>query len=96
MSDIHGCYDKFMSMLEFKGEDEVYIIGDIFDRGAEPLKILDYVVGHKNVTLLKGNHENMFEEAFESKDYRGMIFKWWRSNTQSNNRRWNRQGKTSL
>lgn len=72
MSDIHGCYDKFIEMLKlinFTELDELYILGDIFDRGKEPLKILDYIVGHKNITLLKGNHEKMFEEAFETGDY---------------------------
>lgn len=72
MSDIHGCYEKFISILElikFSDNDELYIIGDIFDRGPEPLKILDYVVGHKNITLLKGNHEKMFEEAIETGNY---------------------------
>jgi len=72
MSDIHGCYDKFIQMLDlinFSKQDELYVLGDIFDRGEEPLKVLDYIVGHKNITLLKGNHEKMFEEAFETGDY---------------------------
>lgn len=72
ISDIHGCYKKFMDMLKlinFKDEDELYILGDIIDRGEEPLKILDYIKGHKNITLLKGNHEKMYEDAFETGDY---------------------------
>lgn len=72
MSDIHGCYEEFMRMLdliEFSKSDELYILGDIFDRGLEPLKVLDYIVGHKNIILIKGNHEKMFEEAFEDGDY---------------------------
>jgi serine/threonine protein phosphatase 1 len=72
MSDIHGCYKEFIQMLDiinFNENDELYIIGDIFDRGPEPLKILDYVIGHKNIILLKGNHEKMFEEAFETSNF---------------------------
>lgn len=71
MSDLHGCYDEFIQMLElinFNSSDELYILGDIFDRGPEPLKILDYVVANKNITLLKGNHEKMYEEYYESGD----------------------------
>lgn len=71
-SDIHGCYEKFLKLLEliqFSEDDELYIIGDIFDRGPDPLKILDYILEHKNIILLKGNHEQMFEEAFETGDY---------------------------
>ena len=36
MSDIHGCYDEFMQMLNlisFSDYDELWIIGDICDRG---------------------------------------------------------------
>lgn len=62
MSDIHGCYDMFIEMLEkinFKDEDELYILGDIIDRGDKPIDILNYIINHKNITLLKGNHEDM-------------------------------------
>ena len=44
MSDLHGCYDKFIKMLEiinFNEQDELYILGDIFDRGSQPIKILE-------------------------------------------------------
>lgn len=71
MSDIHGMYDKFIEMLDlikFKEDDELYILGDIFDRGEKPLEILDYIISHKNIHLIKGNHEKMFEEFFENGD----------------------------
>lgn len=70
MSDIHGCYEKFIEMLEvieFCEKDELYVIGDIFDRGKEPLKILDYIKDHNNIYLLKGNHELMYERFYKSK-----------------------------
>lgn len=69
MSDLHGCYDKFIKMLdtiEFKDTDKLYILGDIFDRGDKSLEILDYIINHKNIILLKGNHEKMYEEFFET------------------------------
>lgn len=34
MSDIHGCYDEFIKMLElisFSDKDELYILGDVID-----------------------------------------------------------------
>jgi serine/threonine protein phosphatase 1 len=71
ISDLHGCYDKFIKMLneiEFKDSDELYILGDIFDRGEKPLEILDYIISHKNITLLKGNHEQMYIDYFEQDD----------------------------
>lgn len=72
MSDIHGCYDKFIEMLKlinFNDNDELYILGDIFDRGPEPIKILDHIIGNKNIYLIKGNHEQMFIDAIDHKDY---------------------------
>lgn len=65
MSDIHGCYNEFKEMLKlinFNKDDELYILGDIFDRGPEPLRVLDLVLDHKNIHLLKGNHEKFFED----------------------------------
>ena len=62
MSDIHGCYDEFIAMLNkinFSKEDELYILGDILDRGNKPIDILDYVIAHKNIYLIKGNHEKL-------------------------------------
>lgn len=72
MSDIHGMYDKFIDMLKlinFNDQDELYILGDVFDRGENPIKIIDYIAGYKNIHLLKGNHEQFFEEYFETGDF---------------------------
>lgn len=71
MSDIHGCFDKFIDMLKlinFNGSDELYILGDIFDRGDEPIKVLEYVVNHNNIILIKGNHEKLFEGYYDDRE----------------------------
>ena len=71
MSDLHGDYKRFKDMIDLinlTNEDELYIIGDIFDRGEDSYKILDYIIGHKNIYLIKGNHEKMFEEYYETGD----------------------------
>lgn len=62
MSDIHGEYEKYRMMLEkinFTSQDELYVLGDVVDRGAEPVKILQDMAIRENVFLLKGNHEIM-------------------------------------
>lgn len=67
MSDIHGCYEKFIEMLKlinFCNDDELYVLGDIFDRGKRPLDILDYIRNHSNIHLIKGNHEQMYERFY--------------------------------
>ena len=52
MSDIHGNFDKYIEMLNlinFTEEDELYILGDIFDRGSNPLDILEHIMKYKNI-----------------------------------------------
>ena len=62
MSDIHGEYDKYRQMLEkigFSEEDELYILGDVIDRGEEPIKVLLDMASRPNVYPIVGNHEIM-------------------------------------
>lgn len=71
VSDLHGCYDDFIKMLKlinFNDSDELYILGDVIDRGTNSLKIIDYIVCKPNIILLKGNHEQMYIEWFETGD----------------------------
>ena len=60
MSDIHGNKDKFFTMLKeikFSSKDELYIIGDIIDRGDYGFEIYDYIMKQKNIHFMLGNHE---------------------------------------
>ena len=60
MSDLHGNYEGFMSILEqikFSEEDELYVDGDIVDRGKGGIKILQYMMMQPNIYSIIGNHE---------------------------------------
>lgn len=60
MSDLHGNYEGFMSILEqikFSEEDEMYVDGDIVDRGRDGIKILQYMMMQPNIYPIIGNHE---------------------------------------
>lgn len=73
LSDLHGQYNKFIDMLKlikFNDNDKMYILGDIFDRGPDPLKILDYIICKKNIDFIPGNHEYMFLEFYNTYDAR--------------------------
>lgn len=62
MSDLHGEYEKYLAMLEkikFSQEDTLYLLGDLVDRGSEPVKILQDIMQRPNVYPLMGNHEVM-------------------------------------
>ncbi len=68
LSDIHGEYDMFLKMLDkiaLKETDELYILGDLVDRGPHPIKVLQKVMTMPNVIPMVGNHELMALEAFE-------------------------------
>ncbi len=60
VSDLHGCYDKFIKMLDkinFSVNDTLYILGDVVDRGKDGIKILQYIMNTKNIVPLVGNHD---------------------------------------
>lgn len=52
MSDLHGNYNAYIKMLEiidFKNSDMLYILGDILDRGPNPIKIIIDLIKRPNV-----------------------------------------------
>lgn len=60
MSDLHGCYDKYISMLKkisFSESDTLYILGDVVDRGKDGIKILFDMLMRENVVPFLGNHD---------------------------------------
>lgn len=62
MSDIHGDMSAFLSLLNkvsFNSDDQLFILGDVVDRGADGIELLRYIKTHSNITLLLGNHEEM-------------------------------------
>ena len=71
ISDIHGRWDKYQSMLEkiaFSKNDKLYILGDVIDRGRDGIKILHDIRKHPNMYLLMGNHELMAVQTLLAKD----------------------------
>ena len=62
LSDIHGDYRRYRQMLEligFSEDDELYVLGDVLDRGEEPLRVLEDMSMRLNVYPILGNHELM-------------------------------------
>lgn len=68
-TDVHGHYTEMKSALDeagFNSDDanhKLIILGDLFDRGTENLKVLNYVYDllvKDKVQLIKGNHDEFF------------------------------------
>ena len=60
VSDIHGCYNQYQKLLEkiqFSENDELYVLGDVVDRGPEPIKVLQDMMRRPNVIFILGNHD---------------------------------------
>ena len=70
IADIHGEYDLFMELLDKIGLhdwDTLYILGDVVDRGPNPVKTLlklmempNVVLFHKNVTKTVQNRRRVW------------------------------------
>lgn len=60
VSDIHGCYNEYIKLLDeiqFSGDDTLYVLGDIVDRGPEPIRVLTDIMKRPNVIHIMGNHD---------------------------------------
>lgn len=70
-ADIHGCYNEFIKLLkeiDLKDEDTLYILGDVIDRGPEPIKCLLYIMEHPNIKLIMGNHDEFLYNYLKLKE----------------------------
>lgn len=60
ISDLHGCYDKYIRMLEkihFSDGDTLYVLGDVIDRGNGGIRMLLDMMKRQNIKFIIGNHE---------------------------------------
>lgn len=61
-SDAHGhlrALDQALELVQPGADDTLYVLGDMVDRGPEPVGVLQLVRGLDNVHVLMGNHERM-------------------------------------
>lgn len=68
-SDIHGEYDlyiKLLNAIDFSDEDKMYILGDIIDKGGKSLILVDFLIKHKNIKCIMGNHEDSFLKYYDN------------------------------
>lgn len=66
ISDIHGDKQAFLSLLhqvKFDESDQLFILGDVIDRGEYGIELLQYIKEQPNMTLILGNHEEMMLQS---------------------------------
>lgn len=72
ISDIHGCYERFMELLKIirftPSSDSLYVLGDAIDRGMQPMECLMYIIEKNKVYFIPGNHELMMLDFYDNKN----------------------------
>ncbi|MCB0640449.1 MAG: serine/threonine protein phosphatase [Phaeodactylibacter sp.] len=73
ISDIHGhlqTFEALLSRLALRPEDELYLLGDYIDRGPDSRGVIDKILEMQEagmqVHCLRGNHEQLFLNAYHS------------------------------
>ena len=69
ISDVHGEYELFKCLLEkigFSENDEMYICGDIIEKGRESVKLARYISTFSNMHCIIGNHELSFLKYYRT------------------------------
>ena len=83
MSDLHGeirCFHAMLEKIQFSDEDRLLILGDVVDRGPDPIGLLKEIMDMPNAEMLLGNHEYMMLQYMSPEA------------TEIDHRRWNRNG----
>ncbi len=78
IGDVHGYLDAFVALLEkinLSAQDNLYIIGDVIDRGQRPVDMLQLMMLEKNMHFTLGNHEDMLLDYVKA----GHIERWMRN-----------------
>ena len=70
-SDAHGhvrALDKALSKISLTSDDTLYVLGDMIDRGPDPVGVINLVRSLPNARVLKGNHEQIMLDAIIGQD----------------------------
>ncbi len=76
IGDIHGCLKALETLVEYvspKEQDTLVTVGDYIDRGPDSKGVIDFLTKYReehNLITLKGNHEQMMENARYSEQER--------------------------
>lgn len=72
VGDIHGCYFTFRELLDKHWDTEkekLIILGDFVNKGKHTFAVIEFLMNlqslhRKNMVILKGNNEYLFEEYY--------------------------------
>lgn len=73
IADVHSFYNEMIEALDKAGFDKnnpqhvLISLGDLLDRGPDPIKCLEFINSLDRKILIRGNHEDLMEKAIERK-----------------------------
>ena len=70
-SDVHGHrapLERLLERVSPTDDDRIFMLGDMVDRGPDPVGVLKVCRGLKNAQVLMGNHEDLMMAYFQSGD----------------------------
>ena len=70
-SDVHGhraTLERVLERVSPGADDVVFCLGDMIDRGPDPIGVMRVTRSLPNVHVLKGNHEDLMLDALDHKD----------------------------
>ena len=80
VSDIHGNLNLFRRLMEqvnFSGKDELFLLGDLVERGFQNLDTLHFVMElgkRENVHILMGNNDTVWQDILTDGDFQTMRY----------------------
>ena len=69
VSDIHGEMGLLLQLLDrigFGPADELFVCGDMLDKGPHSVTLLKFIFSHPNIHCIQGNHEWQFLQYYHS------------------------------
>jgi len=59
VGDVHGCFNTLEKLLSKLPDDEIFLVGDLIDRGPRSKEVIEFMIEHPEIKCVKGNHEEM-------------------------------------
>lgn len=71
IGDVQGCFDEWQDLLSACqinwAVDEVYLAGDMINRGPKSLEVVQYLMAHPEIKCILGNHEHFYLKGKKKK-----------------------------
>lgn len=86
LSDVHGRLkplDRALEALSPGAADKIFVLGDMVDRGPDPVGVMQLLRGLDNACILWGNHEELMVDCILHPDDPEASFNWGRNGGQT-------------